>query len=416
MARHIRFEQAPDHEWRSRAAQVIPGGSSTGSKRPDALYGSRANDAAVPSHYERAHGCRIWSTDGREFIDCGMALGAVGIGYADEQVTRAVQQAAAAGPVTSLPHRLEVEVAEQLVNVIPSAERVRFLRTGAEASSAAVRLARTITGRQRIVASGYFGWLDWNSDAVGVPQSTRDLVTWVPFGDIPALEAAMSAGESPAAIILEPLVHDIAPVAWLEAARRLADAQQALLVFDEVKTCFRVRTGGVQALTGVTPDLTAIGKALANGYPLAAVVGRADAMDAATRTWISSTAAAEATGLAAAAAVLAWHERLDVCDRMATAGGVLQDIIGSALADAPWVGVKAEGPPMMWRLTADVPEQLDALVAAAAHEGVLLKRGAYQFGALAHDDDALDAVARAMPAVMDALRPGPRRVDDRFRE
>ena len=411
MARHTPFEQAPDHEWRARAAQVIPGGSSTGSKRPDALYGSRANEAVAPSHYERASGCRIWATDGREFIDCGMALGAVGLGYADAQVTRAVQEAAAAGPVTSLPHRLEVEVAEQLVNIIPSAEQVRFLRTGAEATSAAVRLARTVTGRCRVVASGYFGWLDWNSDAAGVPQSTRDLVTWVPFGDIAALETAMSQGEPPAAIIIEPLVHDIAPLAWLEAARRLADVHAAVLIFDEVKTCFRVRTGGVQALLGVTPDLTAIGKALANGYPLAAVVGRADAMNAATRTWISSTAAAEATGLAAAAAVLAWHERLDVCDRMATAGGVLQEIVGSALAAAPWVGVKVEGPPMMWRLTAEVPEQLDALVAAAARAGVLLKRGAYQFGAVAHDDDALDAVARAMPAVMESLLPGPRRVN-----
>ena len=109
--------------------------------------------------------------------------------------------------------------------------------------------------------------------------------------------------------------------------------------------------------------------------------------------------------------MLDWHERIDVCERMATSGGVLQEIIGSALVEAPWVGVRAEGPPMMWRLTTDVPEQLDALVAAAAREGVLLKRGAYQFGAVAHDDDALELVARAMPAVMESLLPGPRRVD-----
>ena len=412
MTRRIPFEEAPDSEWRSRAAAVIPGGSSTGSKRPEALYGSRAHDAAVPSHYERARGCRVWSTDGREFIDCGMALGAVGIGYADPAVTTAVQDAAASGPVSSLPHRLEVEVAEALVNVIPCAERVRFLRTGAEATSAAVRLARTLTGRSRVVACGYFGWLDWNSDAAGVPAAVRELVSWVPFGDIPALEAAVHSGEPPAAIMIEPLVHDMAPVAWLQAARRWADHTGALLIFDEVKTCFRVRTGGVQALTGVMPDLTAIGKAMANGYPLAAVVGRADAMDAASRTWISSTAAAEATGLAAARAVLDWHDRLDVCDRMSNAGGVLQEIIGTALAEAPWVGVRTEGPPVMWRLTAEVPEQLDALVAAAARHGVLLKRGAYQFGAVAHDDEALDAVSRAMPGIMQALLPGPRRVDD----
>jgi glutamate-1-semialdehyde 2,1-aminomutase len=412
MTRRIPFEQLPDHDWRSRAGAVIPGGSSTGSKRPEALYGSRAYDAAVPSHYERASGCRVWSTDGREFIDCGMALGAVGIGYADPDVTRAVQQAAAAGPVSSLPHTLEVEVAERLCTVIPCAERVRFLRTGAEATAAAVRIARTRTGRERVVACGYFGWLDWNSDAAGVPAEVRSLVTWVPFGDVSALEAAVRRGPSPAAIVIEPLVHDIAPTLWLQAARRLADEQQALLIFDEVKTAFRVRTGGVQALSGITPDLTAIGKAMANGYPLAAVVGRASAMDAVMHTWISSTAAAEATGLAAANAVLTWHDRVDVCDRMATAGGVMQEILGSALLEAPWVGVRVEGPPMMWRLTADVPEQLDALVAAAAREGVLLKRGAYQFGAVAHDDDALDALARAMPAVMESLMPGPRRVGD----
>jgi glutamate-1-semialdehyde 2,1-aminomutase len=414
VTRRFPFGQGPVDELRARAAEAIPGGSSTGSKRPDALYGTRASDAAMPSHYERAEGCRLWTPDGRSFVDCGMALGAVGIGYADPAITRAVQDAAAQGTVTSLPHRLEVEVAERLIDVIPCADQVRFLRTGAEATAAAVRVARTLTGRDHVVACGYFGWLDWISDAPGVPVSNRAHVTVVPYDDIPALETIVarleSEGTVPAAIIIEPLVHDIASVPWLEAARRVADRLGAVLIFDEVKTAFRVRTGGVQALTGVTPDLTALGKAMANGYPLAAVVGQAAAMDAVRRTWISSTAATETTGLAAARAVLDWHDRVDVCDRMATAGGVLQDIIGSALAEAPWVGVRTDGPSVMWRLVSDVPEQLDALVAAAAHHGVLLKRGAYQFGAVAHDDVALDEVAQAMPAIVEALRPGPRRV------
>lgn len=399
-----------DDDWRSRAADVMPGGSSTGSKRPAALYGARALDAGLPTHYERAAGCHLWSTDGRRFIDCGMALGAVGIGYADAAVTRAVQDAAGQGNVSSLPHRLEVEVAEALVEVIPCAEQVRFLRTGAEATAAAVRIARTATARERIVACGYFGWLDWNSDADGVPAAARDAVTWIPFNDVAALEAALESGTPPAAIILEPLVHDIASAAWLEAARRGADRVGAVLVFDEVKTAFRVQTGGVQALLGITPDVATLGKAMANGYPLAAVVGRASIMDAATRTWISSTAAAETTGLAAARAVLAWHDRSDVCERMAAAGAALLEHMRAALAAAPWVEVGAEGPPTMWRLTSEVPEQLDALVAAAAREGVLFKRGAYQFGAVAHDDAAIGDVARMLPKIMDALRPGPRSV------
>ncbi|MBY0492022.1 MAG: aminotransferase class III-fold pyridoxal phosphate-dependent enzyme [Gemmatimonadaceae bacterium] len=397
-------------EWRARAAQHIPGGSSTGSKRPDALYGTRANDGAVPTHFERAQGCTLETPDGRRFIDCGMALGAVGIGYADPLVTRAVVAAAQAGNVSALPHRLEVDVAERLQAVMPSAEQVRFLRTGAEATAAAVRIARTLTGRERVVASGYFGWLDWCSDARGVPAADRALITWTPFDDLLALEQAVEQGPAPAAIILEPLVHDIASHAWLTAARRLADRVGAVLIFDEIKTAFRVRSGGVQVYHDIAPDLTTIGKAFANGYPLAAVCGRREVMRAATETWISSTAATESTGLAAAQAVLDWHTRTDVCQQMAMAGSRLQEIIGASLVDAPWVGVRVDGPPMMWRLVADVEEQLDALVAAAAHHGVLLKRGAYQFGAVAHDEAALDEVARAMPAIMNALRPGPRRV------
>lgn len=408
MTRSIAFGGLPDDGWRARAADVIPGGSSTGSKRPEALYGTRAFDAAMPTHFERAQGCALWSTDGRRFIDLGMALGAVGIGYADPSVTQAVQETVLQGNVSTLPHRLEVEVAERLIEVIPCAEQVRFLRTGAEATAAAVRLARTATDRDRIIACGYFGWLDWCSDAAGVPQDVRDAVTWVPFDDVLALRSAVALGPAPAAIIIEPLVHDIASLEWLQVARDEATRVGAVLIFDEVKTAFRVRTGGVQALRDVTPDLTTLGKAMANGYPLAAVVGRADVMDAARRTWISSTAASEGTGLAAARAVLEWHDRLDVCDRMASAGGQLQQILGTALAEAPWVGVQVAGPPVMWRLVADVAEQLDALVAAAARSGVLLKRGAYQFGALAHDDAACDEVARVLPEVMQSLVPGPR--------
>lgn len=400
-------------EWRTRAADVVPGGSSTGSKRPDALYGSRAGDLALPTHFARAEGCTVWAPDGRRFVDCGMALGAVGIGYADAAVTRAVADAAAAGNVTGLPHRLEVEVAERLVELIPCAEQVRFLRTGAEASAAAVRVARTATNRNHIIACGYFGWLDWCSDAAGVPDAVRADITWVPFDEVDALESAVTvhAGEL-AAIIVEPLIHEVASIRWLTAARAACDRTGAILIFDEIKTAFRMRTGGVQELLGVVPDLSTLGKAMANGYPLAALVGRAGVMEAATRTWISSTAATESTGLAAANAVFDWHERVDVPARMAEAGARLREVIGNALASAPWVEVTVSGPDPMWRLVADDAASLDALVAAAAHAGVLLKRGAYQFGAVAHDYAALEVIAGAMPEIVRALRPGPRRVDD----
>ncbi|HYW32871.1 MAG TPA: aminotransferase class III-fold pyridoxal phosphate-dependent enzyme [Gemmatimonas sp.] len=398
--------------WRERARDVIPGGSSTGSKRPDALYGERAGDAMLPTHYERAEGCTLWAPDGRRFIDFSMGLGAVGIGYADPAVVRAVQEAAAAGSVTGLPHRLEVEVAERLIDLVPCAESVRFLRTGAEATAAAVRIARAATGRTRVIGSGYFGWLDWCSDAAGVPASVRGDFTATAFDDIAALDAAVAAAESDlAAIIVEPLVHDIASSEWLRAVRRHCDRTGAVMILDEIKTAFRVRTGGVQELSGIVPDLTTVGKAMANGFPLAAVVGRAGIMEAAGRTWISSTAAAESTGLAAARAVCEWHDRIDVPARMEAAGEVFRDMIADALQQAPWVGVRAAGPGVMWRLVSDVPQRLDALVAAAARDGLLFKRGAYQFASLAHDAKVADTVEGVLPRIMRALVPGPRRTE-----
>jgi glutamate-1-semialdehyde 2,1-aminomutase len=380
-------------DWRSRAEEIVPGGSSTGSKRAAALYGSEAHDNRLPTHFDRATGCSLHTADGKRLIDCSMALGAVAIGYADPEVTRAVQNAAAQGNVTGLPHTLEVEVAERLAEMIPCAEQVRFLRTGAEANAAAIRIARTFTDRTHIIACGYFGWLDWCSDAAGVPAYVKADITWVPFNDIGALADAFGrVGATAAALIIEPLVETLANREWLLRARALCDQHGVLLIFDEVKTAFRVRTGGVQELFGVIPDLCTLGKALANGFPLSAVVGRTAVMSAAMQTWISSTAAAESTGLAAANAVLDWHERVDVPERLDEIGRAMKATVTRALSAVPALQVRAEGEPTMWRLIADNPTDLDALVANATRHGVLLKRGAYQFASLAHDDEAMTII------------------------
>ena len=391
--------EAFDDDWRVRAEDVIPGGSSTGSKRPSALYGSASHDNRLPTHFDSAAGCNVFATNGQRFIDCSMALGAVAIGYGDASVTAAVHHAATNGNVSGLPHRLEVEVAERLIDVIPCAEQVRFFRTGAEANAAAVRVARTLTGRTHIIACGYFGWLDWCSDAAGIPASVRDDITWVAFNDIASIRDAFTAlGNHVAAVIIEPLVEQLATREWLYEARTLCTQHASVLIFDEVKTAFRIRTGGVQALHDIEPDLTTLGKAMANGYALAALVGRAEVMQAATRTWISSTAAAESTALAAANAVLDWHDRVDVCARIEHIGRTMQHAIQRALTTVPSLGISAEGPFAMWRLVADNQSDLDALVAAATRHGVLLKRGAYQFAALAHDAESIEAVERSVAA------------------
>ena len=182
--------------------------------------------------------------------------------------------------------------------MIPCAERAQFLKSGAEAVSAAVRLARTYTGRDRVVASGYFGWHDWSIDGAGVPEAVRADVVHVPFGDVSALDrAARDAGSSLAAIVLEPVVEHEPPQDWLARARALCDELGAALVFDEVKTGFRLASGGYQQVCGVTPDLAAVGK---RWRRVSALRGgrKAPLMDAARRTWnLLHLLASEATAL-----------------------------------------------------------------------------------------------------------------------
>src|SRR5918992_1944859 len=266
-------EVAADVDWPVRALRSLPTGVSTGSKRPAALYGSDA--AAGPTHFVRSMGCRVIDTSGNTYIDCTMALGAVALGYAEPRVTQAVIEAAAAGNVAGLSSTREVELAERLCTVIPCADQVQFFKTGAEAVAAAVRIARTYTGRDAVVVSGYFGWLDWASDGRGVPAAVRADVRRVPFDDVEALERAVAeAGNRLAAVVIEPVVERLPSPEWIARARALCDAAGAALVFDEIKTGFRLRPGGYQEHADVTPDLATFGKALANGYPLALVAGK----------------------------------------------------------------------------------------------------------------------------------------------
>jgi glutamate-1-semialdehyde 2,1-aminomutase len=397
-------EEHDPSDWQTRARAVLPTGASTGSKRSEALYG--AADATGPTHYVQAIGCRVTDADGNEYIDCTMALGSVALGYAEPNVTRAVVDAIAAGNVSGLSSVLEVDVAERLCGVIPCADRVQFLKTGAEAIAAAVRLARTYTARELVIAVGYFGWLDWCAeDAAGVPDGTRRAIRRVPFDDVAALEAAVGeAGSQLAAIVIEPVIERLPSVEWIAKARELSTAAGAVLIFDEIKTGFRLRTGGYQAYADVVPDLAAFGKAMANGYPLAAVVGQRDIMDAARKTWISSTLASEASALAAAASVLAWHDSADVCDSLWTIGADMRRGMMAAIEASGIEGVTIDGIDPMWMLRFDDPRREQRFLELSAHHGVLFKRGAYNFAALAHDEDAVREIEGGASAAFVDLR------------
>ena len=379
-------------DWRARAAAVIPGGASTGSKRPDALFGPGFDG---PTHISDAAGCRIRTAGGAWLIDLTAALGAVSLGYADPEVTAAVTSAAQRGPVSGLPYIDEVTLAERLQSFLPCADRTRFLKSGAEACAAAVRIARAHTGRDKVLGSGYFGWLDWWTDAAGVPAGAHADYTHLPFNDRDAWrDALVAAGDSLAAVMIEPLVEVLADADWLRDLRAHCDRVGAVLIFDEVKTGFRLHRGGAQSLLDVIPDLAAIGKALANGYPLAAVVGRAHVMSAAERTWISSTLATELVSIAASHAVLDRYDRGDVCAQLAFSGHALRRTIEAAGKSAS-VPLHTSGHDTMFIVHWPDEATQDRTLASLRNAGVLAKRGPYQFPTCAMQDADINAVGDA---------------------
>jgi glutamate-1-semialdehyde aminotransferase len=283
----------------------------------------------------------------------------------------------------------------------------QFLKSGAEGMSAAVRIARTYTGRDLVIGSGYFGWHDWSSDSAGVPDAVRSLFQSLPFDDLDALDtAARTAGNRLAAIVIEPVVERLPSDLWIRKARELATLLGAVLIFDEMKTGFRLRRGGYQELSGITPDLAVFGKALANGFPLAAVVGRRDVMDAARRTWISSTLAGESAGLAAALAVLEIHEtaEADVCSTLAANGEAMRAGVSAAIEAAGVEGVTVQGLDQMWFLRWDDPRRERRFLELATSHGVLFKRGAYNYAATAHDEAAIADIEAAASAALVDLR------------
>jgi glutamate-1-semialdehyde 2,1-aminomutase len=354
----------------------------------------------------RSAGCRVWDASGREFVDYIMALGAVGLGYGHPAVTRAATAAVEAGVVGPLAPVIEEELAAALCRAIPWIEALRFLKTGAEAAAAAVRLGRAATGREQVLGCGYHGWLDWcqGGATAGIPVAGRALYAELPFNDVDRARTAIrEAGDRLAVVIVEPLVVEEPTRAWLETLRAETTRVGAILVFDEIKTAFRLAVGGAAERYGVRPDLVVLGKALANGFPLAAVGGRADVMAGATRTWISSTLATETVALAAARATLEVVLAERVCDHLHRVGTRLLHGLHNLQHRHPAVvgGVSGVAEMCFLHYTSDALSQ--AAARACAARGILFKRTAYNFVSLAHDEGIVDRTLAVLDEVCGEL-------------
>lgn len=310
-----------------RARQVIPGG----------IPGIRSPDNYVPGAYPillaGGRGGRITDVDGNEFIDLMLGYGPVMLGHAETEVDDAAARAAADGFCLNVPTVLMTELAERLIEMIPCAEQAMFFKTGSGATTGTVRFARALTGRNVVLRCGYHGWHDWCiGPDPGVDPDAHAGVHDFPYNDLGVLETLLKkhAGKV-AAIIITPIGHEFdaqieAPAdGYLQGVRQLADNHDVVLVFDEVRTGFRVAPGGAQQRYGVMPDLTAIGKAMANGYAIAAVVGSRRHMAAANETFISSTYFPNSLEMAAAIATLNIIQREDVVAAITATGRRLND-------------------------------------------------------------------------------------------
>jgi glutamate-1-semialdehyde aminotransferase/spore coat polysaccharide biosynthesis protein SpsF (cytidylyltransferase family) len=321
--RHAHFAQS--ERLLARALKTVPVASQTFSKSYLQYPVGRA-----PLFATHGAGGRIWDVDGNEYVDLVCGLLPIVLGHRDPDVDAAIRAQLASGTTLSLATALECELAERLVEIIPCAEMVRFGKNGTDATSAAIRLARAFTGRDRVIACGYHGWQDWYIGATarhkGVPAAVRALTHTAPYNDLEAVRAlfAEHRGEI-AAVIMEPMnVAEPAP-GYLEELRELVHAEGALLIFDEIITGFRFALGGAQALFGVTPDLAAFGKAMGNGMPIAAVVGRADVMREMEEIFFSGTFGGECVSLAAAIAVVDKMRREPVIESLWRTGAALAE-------------------------------------------------------------------------------------------
>jgi glutamate-1-semialdehyde 2,1-aminomutase len=268
--------------------------------------------------------------DGNEYIDFVNSLAATTLGYNDPDVTAAVKAQLEDGVIFSLPHPIEIQVAEKIVEMVPCAEMVRFGKNGSDATAGAVRVARAYTNRDHVAVCGYHGWQDWYIGTTarnrGVPKATRDLTHAFMYNDLDSLARIFREWHGQvAAVVLEPMNLTEPEPGFLEGVKELTHANGAVLVFDETVTGFRYANGGAQEYFGITPDLATFGKGVANGYPLSVVAGRADIMRLMEEVFFSFTFGGETLSLAAAYATMSKLQREPVIATLKDKGQSLAD-------------------------------------------------------------------------------------------
>lgn len=360
--------------------KYIPGGSSTGSKRAVLL-------PEEPSVIVRGRGCRVWDSDGIEYIDYRNSLGPVTLGYCYPEVNAAVREQLDRGIIYGHPGYMEAIAAEQICSIIPCAEKVRFLKTGGEAVAACIKLSRAYTGRDHIIQIGYNGWLNVLSS--GARTNPRDNVSGVPLGvsnalselhhsvdwnDTGTIEALFESysGQIAAVVVAADYENMDAGKQFYPFLRKITKKNDALLVFDEIVTGFRIAMAGVQEYFKIIPDLAVYAKGIANGMPLSVFCGRADIMDMITKgASVSSTYGGEQLSLAAAVVVMKIYQRENVIDYLKLNGRILWNEVNDEFK-SKGVPIQYKGMPQCPVITCSDSDLKERFARRAYRNGVSL--------------------------------------------
>ena len=282
----------------------------------------------APKYLQKGKGSHVWDVDGNEYIDFNSAIGPISLGYAYPAVDEAIKKQLEDGITFSLMHPLEVELSELIQEVIPNAEAVKISKTGADVCSAAVRVARSFTGRDKIFCCGYHGWHDWyigiTSRNSGIPEAIQNMTYTFEYNNIEAIIEALD--EEVAAVILEPFIFEAPQNNFLQALAEACRENGTLLIFDEMWSGFRIALGGAQEYFNVVPDLAVYSKACANGMPIALLTGRADVMELFNKEVFSyTTFGGEALSLAACIATIKEIREKNVPKYLDEKGQIIKD-------------------------------------------------------------------------------------------
>ena len=401
----------------ARAKKLIPGGSMLLSKRAEMYL-----PQGWPAYFSRTEGCSVWDLDGREFRDLSlMGIGTNILGYSRPEVDAAVHETVNKGNLSTLNAPEEVYLAEKLIELHPWADMVRYARSGGEACAIAVRIARAASGKDKVAFCGYHGWHDWylaanlsDDDSLtghllpglepnGVPKALTGTSIPFQFNDLDQITAIMEADDQIGTIYMEVQRSDPPKEGFLEGVRALATKHNAVLIFDECTSGFRRSFGGLHLHYGVEPDLATFGKTLGNGYAITAVIGRAEVMEAAQTSFISSTFWTERIGPTAALATLGVMEAENATQRVHEIGTSVQTVWEKLGADAG-LTVTTGGLPALANFTISGLDPLAVktyITARMLDFGYLASNSLY--ASIVHTDDVLDEYYDALATVFAEL-------------